>query len=39
MEPPLKEKLPSYEENCYLCPGNTRMGGHVNPRYKDTYVS
>ncbi|KLT46257.1 galactose-1-phosphate uridylyltransferase [Cutaneotrichosporon oleaginosum] len=38
VEPPHKEKLPSYEEGCYLCPGNTRMGGHVNPRYKDTYV-
>ncbi|BEI81718.1 hypothetical protein CcaverHIS002_0208780 [Cutaneotrichosporon cavernicola] len=38
VEPPHKERLPSYDEGCYLCPRNTRMGGHVNPPYKDTFV-
>mgnify|MGYP001792179006 FL=1 len=29
---------PSYDEGCYLCPGNTRKGGAVNPDYKGVYV-
>ncbi len=29
---------PSYDPNCYLCPGNTRAGGKVNPAYEDTLV-
>ncbi|MCB0588877.1 MAG: UDP-glucose--hexose-1-phosphate uridylyltransferase, partial [Phaeodactylibacter sp.] len=29
---------PSYDPQCYLCPGNTRAGGHKNPAYKDTFV-
>ncbi|MFC5284997.1 UDP-glucose--hexose-1-phosphate uridylyltransferase [Pedobacter alpinus] len=24
---------PSYDEKCYLCPGNTRLDGTVNPKY------
>jgi len=32
------ETHPQYEPGCYLCPGNTRMGGDVNPAYKHTYV-
>jgi UDPglucose--hexose-1-phosphate uridylyltransferase len=28
----------SYEPGCYLCPGNTRAGGIVNPRYESTFV-
>lgn len=28
----------SYDENCYLCPGNERAGGHRNEEYTDTYV-
>jgi UDPglucose--hexose-1-phosphate uridylyltransferase len=32
------EIKPSYDETCYLCPGNTRISGEVNPNYKDTYV-
>lgn len=28
----------SYDENCFLCPTNTRISGDVNPDYKDTYV-
>jgi UDPglucose--hexose-1-phosphate uridylyltransferase len=27
-----------YDENCYLCPGNERVGGEVNPDYKDTFI-
>lgn len=26
-------KLPSYDPNCYLCPGNLRVGGVQNPQY------
>ncbi len=29
---------PTYDENCYLCPGNIRAGGHKNPDYKHTFV-
>lgn len=29
---------PSYDPTCYLCPGNTRANGEVNPDYKQTYV-
>lgn len=27
-----------YEADCYLCPGNQRMGGDVNPDYDATFV-
>ena len=30
--------LPSYMKDCYLCPGNTRVSGEVNPQYEQTYV-
>jgi UDPglucose--hexose-1-phosphate uridylyltransferase len=29
---------PSYDPECYLCPGNARVGGHLNENYSDTYV-
>ncbi len=29
---------PTYDEKCYLCPGNSRIGGEVNPQYTDTLV-
>lgn len=29
---------PSYDPQCYLCPGNNRKGGAVNPRYTGVYV-
>lgn len=32
------EQRPEYDENCYLCPGNTRANGAQNPDYKDTFV-
>jgi UDPglucose--hexose-1-phosphate uridylyltransferase len=38
-EEPVRNTLPAYDEKCYLCPRNARMGGAVNPPYKDTFVS
>ena len=32
-----EEGKPSYDENCYLCPGNTRANGVTNPNYESTY--
>lgn len=29
---------PAYDPHCYLCPGNTRVGGHQNPNYTSTFV-
>ncbi len=29
---------PSYDEKCYLCPGNTRSDGTVNPKYTVPYA-
>jgi UDPglucose--hexose-1-phosphate uridylyltransferase len=31
------EKI-AYDPNCYLCATNVRMGGGINPDYKDTFV-
>lgn len=31
-------KRPNYDPGCYLCPGNTRAGGHQNPQYTDVFV-
>lgn len=27
-----------YDEDCYLCAGNTRANGSINPKYKDVFV-
>ena len=27
-----------FDPDCYLCPGNTRANGNVNPAYSETYV-
>ncbi|UII34651.1 UDP-glucose--hexose-1-phosphate uridylyltransferase [Fulvivirga ulvae] len=27
-----------YDPGCYLCPGNERVGGVINPDYKEVYV-
>ncbi|ARV16191.1 UDP-glucose--hexose-1-phosphate uridylyltransferase [Polaribacter sp. SA4-12] len=32
------EKRASHDESCYLCAGNTRINGEVNPEYKDVFV-
>lgn len=31
-------RLPAYDPGCYLCAGNTRVSGTVNPQYKGTFV-
>jgi UDPglucose--hexose-1-phosphate uridylyltransferase len=30
--------LPQYDESCYLCPGNVRANGMVNPAYDNCFV-
>lgn len=30
--------LPEHDPSCYLCPGNKRAQGEVNPDYENTYV-
>ncbi|MBR9792424.1 MAG: UDP-glucose--hexose-1-phosphate uridylyltransferase [Gammaproteobacteria bacterium] len=37
-EPPSNDLRPSYDETCYLCPGNTRVNDEVNPNYEGTFV-
>lgn len=32
------EKRPTYDETCYLCAGNKRINGELNPNYKDVFV-
>ncbi len=32
------ESRPQYDPSCYLCPGNTRANGVVNPEYDSTFV-
>jgi UDPglucose--hexose-1-phosphate uridylyltransferase len=32
------EKRPSYNKSCYLCAGNTRISGDINPKYTEPYV-
>ena len=38
METEVKREMPKYDPNCYLCPGNKRAGGIINPDYSGTYV-
>lgn len=37
-EAAFSEELPKYDPNCYLCPGNARASGVVNPDYEDVFV-
>jgi UDPglucose--hexose-1-phosphate uridylyltransferase len=37
-ERPAVEDRPPYDPKCYLCPGNTRANGEVNPAYTSTFV-
>ncbi|ABX86150.1 galactose-1-phosphate uridylyltransferase [Yersinia pestis] len=37
-ETPATENLPAHDPDCFLCPGNTRVTGDVNPDYSSTYV-
>ncbi|HYH00574.1 MAG TPA: UDP-glucose--hexose-1-phosphate uridylyltransferase [Terriglobales bacterium] len=32
------EQQPTYDPDCYLCPGNSRAGGVHNPKYTSTFV-
>jgi len=32
------DNRPAYDENCYLCPGNSRADGDHNPDYKASFV-
>ncbi|MSR84645.1 MAG: UDP-glucose--hexose-1-phosphate uridylyltransferase [Candidatus Latescibacteria bacterium] len=38
VEPDLRAAPPPYDPGCYLCPGNTRVGGARNPEYSSTLV-
>ncbi|MFL5725850.1 MAG: UDP-glucose--hexose-1-phosphate uridylyltransferase [Chloroflexota bacterium] len=37
-EPPPAARQPRYDAACYLCPGNARASGDVNPTYTDSFV-
>lgn len=37
-EQPDTSKAPHYAADCYLCPGNRRADGSVNPAYETTFV-
>lgn len=37
-EAPDRATRPSHDPACYLCPGNTRVTGEVNPDYAGTFV-
>ena len=37
-ETPPPDDRPAYDPKCYLCPGNERTSGEVNPNYESTYV-
>lgn len=32
------EIRPNHDPKCYLCAGNTRINGEINPQYKDVFV-
>lgn len=32
------EDKPSYDPKCYLCPGNQRVNGDMNPKYESNFV-
>ena len=38
IEKPAPVEFPSYDPQCYLCPGNLRVGGARNPDYSSTFV-
>src|SRR3990172_2271343 len=33
-----KGERQAYNSECYLCPGNKRANGDINPQYEDTFV-
>ncbi|HUL35629.1 MAG TPA: UDP-glucose--hexose-1-phosphate uridylyltransferase [Candidatus Eisenbacteria bacterium] len=38
VEAAVSETLLEYDPECYLCPGNSRVGGARNPKYERTFV-
>jgi UDPglucose--hexose-1-phosphate uridylyltransferase len=36
--PPESRELSTYVNDCYLCPGNSRVSDQVNPQYTGTFV-
>ncbi|WP_456458759.1 UDP-glucose--hexose-1-phosphate uridylyltransferase [Reichenbachiella sp.] len=32
------DRRPEYDDKCYLCPTNERIGGELNPDYKDVFA-
>ena len=38
VEPAVSGGRPSYDPDCYLCPGNRRAGSATNPEYTATFV-
>jgi UDPglucose--hexose-1-phosphate uridylyltransferase len=38
VEAPANIQQPSYDEKCYLCPGNVRLDGTINPKYTAPYA-
>jgi len=34
----VRDERPPFDPECYLCPGNDRAGGAVNPEYEKTFV-
>ena len=38
VEAPSQGQGLKYDPQCYLCPGNTRAGGAINPSYSTTFV-
>ena len=38
VESVLPDDRPAYDPNCYLCPGNKRADGSINPVYTDSFV-
>ena len=38
VEKPAPDDRPPHDPQCYLCPGNQRVGEDVNPKYDSTFV-
>jgi UDPglucose--hexose-1-phosphate uridylyltransferase len=38
VEAPAPDTRPAYDPACYLCPGNARANGEVNPQYTGTFA-
>ena len=38
VEPTAPSNRPAYDPQCYLCPGNVRANGELNPKYAKTLV-